>query len=56
MVFVIAMPGVEKVWPNIATHPEFGVALREAEEAGVKVLYLSCNVSPGEIEYIFVTG
>lgn len=56
LVFVIAMPGVKKVWPNIATHPEFGVALREAEEAGVKVLYLSCNVSPGEIEYIFVTG
>ena len=56
LVFVIAMPGVKKVWPNIATHPEFGIALREAEEAGVKVLYLSCNVSPGEIEYIFVTG
>lgn len=52
LVFVIAMPGVKKVWPNVATHPEFGIALREAVEAGVKVLYLPCKVGPGEIENI----
>ena len=26
-------------------HPEFGTALKEAEEAGVRVLYLPCRVT-----------
>ena len=47
--FVIAMPGVRKVLPNVKTHPEFGIALAAAMEAGVKVIYLTCNVLPDEL-------
>lgn len=47
--FVIAMPGVRKVLPNVKTHPEFGTALAAAREAGVKVLYFPCNVMPDEL-------
>ena len=42
--FVIQMNGVKEVRPNIETHPEFGEALAEAEQAGVKVLCLECEV------------
>ncbi|MGI6717186.1 MAG: DNA/RNA nuclease SfsA [Eubacteriales bacterium] len=47
--FVIQMPHIKKVLPNIKTHPMFGVALDEAVKAGVKVLYLPCEVSPNEL-------
>jgi sugar fermentation stimulation protein A len=47
--FVIAMPGVRKVLPNTKTQPEFGTALAAAIKAGVKVIYLPCNVSPDEL-------
>lgn len=47
--FAIPMSGVTKVLPNDQTQPEFGEALREAEEAGVKVLYLPCIVKPNEV-------
>lgn len=42
--FVIAMPGVQEVLPNVTAQPEFGTALAEAGAAGVKVLYLICDV------------
>ena len=44
--FVIQMEGVTEVLPYIVTHPEFGVALQEARDAGVEVLYLQCKVEP----------
>ena len=47
--FVIAMNGITKVLPNVETHPEFGIALDEAEKAGVKILYLPCEVKPDEL-------
>ncbi|MBP5325407.1 MAG: DNA/RNA nuclease SfsA [Pseudobutyrivibrio sp.] len=47
--FVIQVEGVTEVRPNIETHPEFGVALKEAEEAGVEVLFLECNVKKDEL-------
>jgi sugar fermentation stimulation protein A len=47
--FVIAIPGVRKVLPNVKTHPEFGMALEAAMKAGVKVLNLPCNVMPDEL-------
>lgn len=47
--FVIAIPGVRKVLPNVKTHPEFGTALTAAKEAGVKVIFLPCNVMPDEL-------
>jgi sugar fermentation stimulation protein A len=43
--FVIQMPGVTKVLPNHATHPEFAIAMEEAQDAGVEVYYLCCNVT-----------
>lgn len=47
--FVVAMPKVRQVLPNVATHPEFGLALDEARAAGVKVIYLLCDVKPDRI-------
>ena len=47
--FVIQVEGVSEVRPNIETHPEFGEALKEAEEAGVEVLNLECNVKKDEL-------
>lgn len=50
--FVIAMPGVSEVRPNVQTHPEFGAALSEAVSAGVRVLHLPCGVGPSEINVV----
>ena len=47
--FVIAMNGITKVLPNVETHLEFGVALDEAVKAGVKILYLPCDVKPDKL-------
>lgn len=43
--FVIQMPCVTEVRPNVAAHPEFGEAWLEAAEAGVKLLFVGCNVT-----------
>ncbi|MBQ3793304.1 MAG: DNA/RNA nuclease SfsA [Lachnospiraceae bacterium] len=50
LAFVIQMEGVTEVRPNVETHPEFGVALETAKEAGVEVLFLTCEVSPQELK------
>jgi len=47
--FVIQVEGVSEVRPNIETHPEFGVALTEAKNAGVEVIFLECNVKKDEL-------
>lgn len=47
--FAITMPGVTEVFPNVQMHPEFGTAMKEAEESGVRVLYLPCIVKPDEL-------
>ncbi len=47
--FVIQMDGVTEVRPNIKTHPEFGRAMKEAEEAGVLILPLTCHVEPDRL-------
>ncbi len=44
IMFVIQMENVKYFRPNDATHPEFGQALREAEQAGVKILAYDCMV------------
>lgn len=44
LAFVISMPKVTKVLPNVETHPEFGEALAEAKAAGVQILELPCKV------------
>ena len=45
LAFVIAMPKVSVVYPNVETHQAFGEALEEAKQAGVKVLFLPCTVT-----------
>ena len=49
LAFVIQMDGIREVRPNIATHPEFGEALKNAREAGVHVLFLPCHVDPDQL-------
>ncbi len=50
--FMIAMPGVYEVRPNVQTHPEFAAALAEAMEAGVQVLHLPCAVGQDELHIV----
>ena len=44
LAFVIQMPQVGEVRPNVETHPAFGDAWREALEAGVRIWFLGCKV------------
>ena len=50
LAFVIAMPGVMVVRPNMTTHPAFGQALSEAMAAGVEVWYLPCEITADSIQ------
>ena len=50
--FVIQMDGVTKVLPHRRTDPAFGLALDQAEEAGVRVLCLPCHVEPDRLEIV----
>lgn len=50
LAFVISMPKVTKVLPNVETHPEFGEALAEARAAGVQILELPCKVTEDGLE------
>ena len=45
VLFVIQMENVRYLHPNDTTDPEFGAALRQAAEAGVKVLARDCRVA-----------
>ena len=47
--FVIQMEGITEVRPNISTHPEFGIALKEAKDAGVEIWYMPCRVMPDKL-------
>ena len=42
--FVIQMPKIKEVRPNVETHPEFGVAWQEAVTAGVRIWFIGCDV------------
>ena len=44
MAFVIQMPKVKAVCPNVETHPAFGTAWQEAVAAGVRIWFLGCDV------------
>jgi len=50
IVIVIQMKGVNVFRPNDMTHPQFGDALREANDAGVHILAYDCHVVPGVVE------
>lgn len=49
LAFVIQMDGVYEVLPNMEIHPEFGNALKNAQAAGVEIIYLPCRVWENEI-------
>ena len=44
-IFIVQMEGMRYFAPNDETHPAFGDALREADEAGVCVLAYQCHVT-----------
>ena len=44
--FVVQMSDVRWFEPNDRTHPQFGQALRGAQDAGVRVLAVDCEVEP----------
>ena len=46
LLFVIQMDDVRYFEPNRATDPEFADALKEASDAGVKILAYTCTVTP----------
>lgn len=50
--FVIQMNGITEVRPNIATHPEFGVAWQEAADAGVEIKFIQCKVGKNSVSAI----
>jgi len=50
ILFVIQFKPVKYFVPNDKTHPEFGMALREAKEAGVNILAYDCLVTPDSIK------
>lgn len=50
--FVIAMPGIEVVHPNETTDPDFAKAFYEAKEAGVKIIFIECEIEPDEIKAV----
>ena len=52
LAFVIQMEGVEKVFPNTKTHPEFAASLENAQKAGVEVWFLPCKVQPDNLEIV----
>ena len=49
VLFVVQMEDVRYLHPNDATDPAFGKTLREAAEAGVKILAMDCRVTPGSM-------
>lgn len=50
LLFVIQMKGIMRFEPNWETHPEFGEALRRAEQAGVNLIARDCLVTEDFIE------
>ena len=49
ILFVIQTENADSFSPNDETHRQFGDALREAEQSGVKILAVNCNVTPCEM-------
>ena len=47
--FVIQMPKVKEVRPNVETHPAFAEAMTKAQASGVQVIFIGCNVEPDSL-------
>ncbi len=52
LAYVIQMEGVHLVRPNIEMDPAFGQAMKEAVDAGVKILFLECKVTRDGLEIL----
>lgn len=50
VLIVIQMKGVKEFRPNWETHPEFGHALKLAQEAGVEIVSVDCRICPGVVQ------
>ena len=50
LLFVVKMKGISYLRPNDRTHPEFGQALREAAEAGVRIRAVDCIVTENTLD------
>lgn len=50
VLFVIQMENVKYLHPNDTTDPDFGAALRQAAQAGVKLLAYDCRVTEDTME------
>ncbi len=50
ILFVIQMKGIMCFKPNFNTHREFGIALQNANKAGVKALAYDCIVTPDSLK------
>lgn len=50
LLLVIQFTGAKEFCPNDKTHPQFGEALRRAQEAGVQLLCYECAVAPSHVE------
>lgn len=50
VLFVIQMADVKYLRPNETTDPEFAAALREASEAGVRIIAMDCAVTEDTME------
>lgn len=53
VIFVVQMAGIRCFQPNRRTQPQFAEALLQARQAGVKIMALSCAVTPDSLE---ITG
>ncbi|MBQ8960709.1 MAG: DNA/RNA nuclease SfsA [Ruminococcus sp.] len=53
VLFVVQMSGAVSFSPNDETHPQFGQALRLAQQKGVQILAVQCRVAPNSME---ITG
>lgn len=47
--FIVQMRGVDHFEPNYERHKEFAQALKFAQDSGVKIRCLDCNVTPGTL-------
>ena len=44
------MEGIDEDRANVDTHKEFGEVLEEAKHAGVKIIFIGCNVGEDYLE------
>lgn len=49
VLFIVQMDGIERFEPNWDTDPVFSQTLKDAKEAGVRILAYGCSVTPDSI-------